>query len=502
MKTFQKKLLVASSSAAILASSAGHAGPAAELALDETLAGWFGAPALPAAPGSDARWITTPFGKGAEPETAGPALTIQLPAEGWDCQRGTLGFRMRVSRRIGHVSDGPPPVVTLVKTPALEVVLRGDRDSPHLLVTSTDPKMKGEARSQIACLEPDKWYHFAVSWRADTGEADLFLNGWAQEHIHLGPWKVPADADRQIELGGVLGEGEGAARIAVAQPELFAWQMDEAQLRTVLKGRELFDVGSSARQTYDRPMDVSGCGFELIFEPDFSKPLPIINEDTLFEGDERIREPDPGEWVLEGPGKAFVKDGQLVIDNLENGMDHVVLWLPKPFPSDFLLEFDITIERVDQGLAIVFFAARPVDDPAGSIFKKGLPKRNGRFINYIRGDVNSYHVSYIAGGERGSETNSAPRRSTNVRKNSGFWLVACGDDQIQGKGLGPGPHRVRLLKVGNKMQMEVNGLLSVEFEDDGKTWGPVWEDGYIGLRQMNHLLSARYENMKVYRVTD
>ncbi|MBN1513529.1 MAG: DUF1961 family protein [Phycisphaerae bacterium] len=198
-----------------------------------------------------------------------------------------------------------------------------------------------------------------------------------------------------------------------------------------------------------------------------------------------------------------MKDGRLVIDHLEeDGPDHVVLWLPKPFPADFLLEFDITIERADQGLAIVFFAARPADDPAGSIFKKGLAQRNGRFTRYTRGDVNSYHVSYIAGDTRMGVTDAPPRRTANVRKNSGFWLVACGDDQIQGKGLGPGPHRVRLLKVGNKIRMEVNGLLSVAFDDDGKTWGPVWCDGYIGLRQMNHLLSARYENLKVYRVTD
>jgi uncharacterized protein DUF1961 len=226
--------------------------------------------------------------------------------------------------------------------------------------------------------------------------------------------------------------------------------------------------------------------------------LPIIAEDTLFDDKKRVREPKPGQWVLEGPAKAFTKDGQLTIDNRTMGPAHTVLWLPNVFPADFLLEFDITIEQPDTGLAIVFFAARPVGDPKGSIFKLDRAKRGGIFKNYIVGDVNSYHVSYLAAS--GHHTMGGDRRSANCRKNSGFWLVACGDDQIQGKQMGRGPHRVRFLKVGNQIRVEANGKLSVEFDDDGKTYGPVWGDGYIGLRQMNHLLSAQYKNLKVCAV--
>ena len=87
-----------------------------------------------------------------------------------------------------------------------------------------------------------------------------------------------------------------------------------------------------------------------------------------------------------------------------------------------------------------------------------------------------------------------------MRKNSGFRLVACGEDQIQGRGLGRGPHRVRFLKDGSSIRVEANGRLSVAFDDDGKTWGSVRGDGYIGLRQMNHTRSARYRNLRVYAV--
>jgi hypothetical protein len=53
----------------------------------------------------------------------------------------------------------------------------------------------------------------------------------------------------------------------------------------------------------------------------------------------------------------------------------------------------------------------------------------------------------------------------NIRKNSGFRLVACGDDQILGHGLGRGPHHVRILKFENRIRVEANGKLSVAFDD-------------------------------------
>jgi len=353
---------------------------------------------------------------------------------------------------------------------------------------------------RIRSLEPDKWYHVAVSWNAGTGDIDVFVNGWAQQRVHLPPWKLPSGAPGPITLGAATGEGDTAVQVSVGSIELYAWFMTEAQLRPLLMGRPMCHLGSEVRQGYEAPLDLSGYQLEPIFAPDFGEPLPIIAESTLFEGDQRAREPEPGQWVLEGPAKALTADGQLTIDNLSSGGDHVVLWLPRPFPKDFLLEFDITVERPDEGLAIVFFAARPVGDPAGSIFKLGLAKRNGTFRNYIVGDVNSYHVSYLAASSSG--TMGGCRRSANCRKNSGFWLVACGDDQIFGKNLGRGPHHVRFLKVGNKIRVEANHRLSVAFDDDGKTYGPAWGDGYIGLRQMNHLLSAQYQNLKVYAVKE
>ncbi|MBT3380090.1 MAG: DUF1961 family protein [Lentisphaerae bacterium] len=424
-------------------------------------------------------------------------LKTALPDGVGDLAQGTVMMRLRSSRRLGHV-DETSLAMDLMNCSGVRVQLSEHRDSPRFVFFHPGGSTRPAAVCRIAYLNAGQWYHVALSWTSQTGLVDVFVNGWAQQRVHLPPWQPKGD--RTLRFGGTLGAGTDAARIELEEISLHAWPMDEGQLRQAISLEQLADGGSGVRKRYETALDLSDYTLTPLFEPDLSKPLPIIAEDTLFEGEARTREPEPGQWVLEGPAKAFTADGKLTIDNLSDGPAHTVLWLPRAFPANVMLEFDITIERDEEGLAIVFFAARPCGDPVGSIFKTGLAKRGGVFGTYIKGDVDSYHVSYLAAGQRRTAI-PGPRRSANVRKNSGFWLVACGDDQILGHDLGRGPHRVRILKMGNLVRVEANGKLSVAFDDDGETWGPVLGDGYIGLRQMNHLLSAQYENLRVYEVS-
>ena len=472
----------------------------AAVALEDRLPAMHDGPAILLRAAEDARSVTSPDGPGFEPVHQGPACRAAVPAALSALRRGTIALRLKASRRVGFVGpEEKPRTVRIIDAPFLRVELREHRDCPHILV-SPPAGADGRALCRIAYLEPDRWYHFAVSWNADTGDTDVFLNGWAQQQIHLPAWEPEPAADTVIQLGGILGDGEDQCRFAVAGVKLHGWALDEARLRTELADTPLFDVGPAARRRLEDPLDLSGYRRTLLYQADFTDTLPIVAENNLFEGEERVRQPAPDQWVLEGPGEAYTEDGDLVIDNLtDSRRNHVVLWLPRVFPDRFLLEFDITIEEAGKGLAIVFFAARPQNDPLGSIFARDLPKRDGLFRNYIRGAVNSYHISYLA-ANHDAPTMRGVRRTANLRKNSGFWLTACGDDQIQEPGLGRGPHHVRLLKDGSKIRLEANGRMSVVFDDDGTTWGPVWTDGYIGLRQMNHLKSARYRNLRVYEI--
>jgi hypothetical protein len=101
----------------------------------------------------------------------------------------------------------------------------------------------------------------------------------------------------------------------------------------------------------------------------------------------------------------------------------------------------------------------------------------------------------LAEGSQGPA--GTPRRTANLRKNSGFHLLASGDDHLTGRA---GPHRVRLLKVGGAIRLETDGEMSLRFDDDGTTYGPILRDGIIGLREMAYTGEASYMQLRVWRV--
>jgi hypothetical protein len=198
------------------------------------------------------------------------------------------------------------------------------------------------------------------------------------------------------------------------------------------------------------------------------------------------------DWRLEGGKAMTVRAGRLVLESprgaktTEDNRGHLVCWLTREMPRDFLLEFSFRPRDRQQGLAIVFFAAR--GDAGRSIFDPSLKPRDGTFLQYLRGDLDNYHISYWAGG----------RGTANVRKNRGFHFVGVGDDLVA-----PAPaaafQTIRVYKRGGTIRLTVDGVIAAAFDDDGRAFGPVWtHPGWIGLRQMGHTLSAEYEHVSVW----
>ena len=107
--------------------------------------------------------------------------------------------------------------------------------------------------------------------------------------------------------------------------------------------------------------------------------------------------------------------------------------------------------------------------------------------------MNCYHVSYWA-----TDPGGTARGTAHIRKNQGFHLAAMGHDYLAGKGAGP--HRVRVLKLGNQITVEVAGKIEVRWNDDGKTFGPTLKDGLIGLRQMAYTGECSYTHFTVWGV--
>ena len=193
------------------------------------------------------------------------------------------------------------------------------------------------------------------------------------------------------------------------------------------------------------------------------------------------------DWRLEGGKRASVQNGKLVLES-EPGQreNHLVCWLTKEMPAEYLLEFTVRPKDRKEGLNIVFFSTRGANGK--SIFDPGLKPRTGVFKQYTSSDINGYHISYWA-GDRGT---------ANVRKNAGFHLVATGPDLVK-DGAADAFQTVRVYKRGGTIRLMVDDVISVAFDDDGKTYGPVWNHpGWIGLRQMGHTVRCEYDSFKVY----
>lgn len=199
---------------------------------------------------------------------------------------------------------------------------------------------------------------------------------------------------------------------------------------------------------------------------------------------------DPSElknWKLEGGKRVSIANGKLVLESEPGHKDnHLVCWLKKEMPANFLLEFTVRPQSRREGLNIVFFSTRGARGE--SIFDSALKPRSGVFKQYHSSDLNGYHISYWA-GDRGT---------ANVRKNAGFHLVATGPDRIR-EAPNDSFQVVRVYKRGGTIRLMVDDVISVAFDDDGKTYGPVWNHaGWIGLRQMGHTVRCEYDSLKVF----
>ena len=98
---------------------------------------------------------------------------------------------------------------------------------------------------------------------------------------------------------------------------------------------------------------------------------------------------------------------------------HIVLWNKEVMlPESYLITYQFK-PLSPIGLAILFFASHGANGE--DIFTDNLKKRSGIFNQYVRGSINSYHISYWA-----NNAAVGKRGTCNLRKNSGFltWPVA------------------------------------------------------------------------------
>ncbi len=209
---------------------------------------------------------------------------------------------------------------------------------------------------------------------------------------------------------------------------------------------------------------------------------------TIYENSLSGRDMVKG-WVMEGPGELKFSDGWMEMFSGKKKWDHV-LWCPVNFPASFIAEWEAQNLQPDSGLLITFFAAR--GDSGQSIFDQGMPARDGTFRYYNRGRICCYHISYYANNPRNPE-----RDSSHLRKDPMFALMQTGPVGIPRHSTAV--HKMRLIKDQGHILMFVDDRKIIDFTDDGKLNGPVYQDGKIGFRQMRWS-DFRYRNFRVWEL--
>ena len=415
----------------------------------------------------------------------GEVRQLEVPDSLWD-NRGSIAFEFKLSEERSSGQD-------LLNCPPLYLMLRGNFIWPEFSAAPTPEGARAE-RIQFAFFHPEQWYHLTVCWDGPGSRMRLYLNGDLQQLANMHRWTRD-----QFSGPMILGD----EHIVVRNVSMFDGFADEDFVKGLLVDLDLVPLDGEGREVYEGPMETDRYDKRLLYETDFSGDAKIVHEQELFKNGERVEPADDTDWVIEGRAAAEITDGKMVVSCSTEGdpsNNHAVLWNTRVFPENFLLEFEMTPKDPGTGLAIIFFCAS-AREGGGSVFSKGLPERDGHFTRYNRGAINCYHTSYWASGGDGS------RLTTNLRKNHGFKLVALGDENIAATTMDvrtedAGPFKVRLMKLGNKIQLETRDQLVLSWEDDGKEFGPVYGAGQIGLRQMGHAGQVSYDAFKVYEIVE
>lgn len=207
-------------------------------------------------------------------------------------------------------------------------------------------------------------------------------------------------------------------------------------------------------------------------------------------------EADIRDFRLEGQAGLSFPNGRL---RMENALDselgqaaNFVFWCPVDFPDSIAIEWEFRPLR-EPGLSMLFFAASGTDGE--DLFDRSLQERSGRYEHYTFGDIRTMHLSYF----RRRYPEERAFHTCNLRKSSGFHLVAQGADPIPDVVDCDAPYRLALKKQGARISFSINDLHVLDWTDDGHTYGPALSGGKIGFRQMAPLV-AEYANFAVYRL--
>ena len=391
-----------------------------------------------------------------------PAVVFNEPIG----QQGTIAFEVRTTQAYRTGPGSAAVEIDLLEIPGLARCRLSQSTTVCEMEWLWEAGVGVESLTvEIPSLPGPDTYFVLFTWDATAGLFTGYVNGVPLRlpGTELPPWKSP------VATAARLAGDVASVKVISSEPRYLDPQQSLERVPQDLRGHsgELFGVFTSQPAA----IDVASRRGEVLYASKLDTPDSLKG------------------WVMEGPGLTACEEGWMEMSSQRpRGPEgHIVHWCPETFPDRFVAEWEMKILS-KPGLCIVFFAAA---GPGGEdIFSPTLPQRTGIFTQYTQGGIDCYHISYFA------NTPSAPGRITsNIRKNSGFYLVANGPPGIEPGS--EGVHRLRLVKDSEHIQLQVDDRVVIDYRDDGKGYGPPLGAGKIGLRQMQWTV-ASYRDFRVH----
>jgi hypothetical protein len=384
-------------------------------------------------------------------------------------QSGTIGFKLHTDKMYFNGKGQEDYRQTLLTLPGVNRIFFDRKDEVVNLAwvwQRQDNIHYAGILTDFTRLPGPQSYYLQYTWDSAKGLTQGYLNGRPLRlpGTRNKAWWVSNQADEVIIGSGNLKVTDIVVRDYYTPPEQI-----------------IVDIPD---EYYGK--DANLVGFDNSPEPiEFALRRGKLIYENLLDNEKRVTD-----WVKEGPVDISFTNGVMQMRS-QDFKEHIVFWCPEDFPESFIAEWDFEPLSYN-GLAIVFFAAK--GEGGEDIFDPSLNTRDGRFVNYIKGDIVSYHVSYFAN----IEEFQMGRPDSNLRKNNRFYRVGSGPVAI--KPGDQGWHQLRIIKDKNRIQLFANGNIYLDWTDDAPDrYGKYHRDGKIGFRQMMPTIGA-YRNFRVWEL--
>lgn len=381
-------------------------------------------------------------------------------------QTGTITFELHTDKTYFNGQGQENYSQNLVKLPGvMDISFRRVDEVVNLSWTwKRNSKTFYDIIVDFSELPGPETYFLQYTWDSALGRSEAYINGQPLRvpGAVFAPWWVEHTADNII-----VGSGSLKVENLVVSSEYTPPQEALAAVDPKYTARHTELTGPVKMSP---PIDISKRSGKVLYQSRMDTPESVKG------------------WVKEGPVHIRFTEAAMLMRSVDFS-GHIVFWCPENFPDSFVAEWEFQ-PLSHYGLAIVFFAAK--GEQGQDIFDPALEKRDGNFIQYIKGDINSYHISYFAN----IENFQMGRTDSNLRKNNHFYRVGSGSIAI--KPDSKRWHQIRLVKDGNRIQLSADGEIKIDWtDDDPQRYGPPHKDGKIGFRQMAPTIGC-YKNFHVW----